>query len=407
MGFRFKRFDYIGGRSPWTSGSTSSVREQNSRVVCKDFADFLISCGKGWELDTTRNATTSSFVNVPMKNGSGTAQSFVGAGLFFRNTISGCKLFLCAAGFQHAYGINLSNDSLLLDVPISTNAIHGGIILSMIPGGSQSEFGSSFDNSFLPSDATYLAGTSWAVSGYASNYDPTYIGYNDYGSSHYNFTYCLFVDSYCVGVGGGYTTNGTSPSCSLGLVCGRIIGTLAHENDTLPQAKYGVLRLRDSAGNASDMDEFYYKRVSSLGGIENFGGYFSQPITTLTTQAEITAKCNGMIFAADGARIDGRNQSNVRFYPHTGSGVSCNPLMCNATQSGLTRWCPYEIGVVSASLSTDGVIPGDGFKGYLDTTLFRCAKVNFNQLYDNGNFIGANANSNLMIGWDPNNTDSL
>ena len=49
-------------------------------------------------------------------------------------------------------------------------------------------------------------------------------------------------------------------------------------------------------------------------------------------------------------------------------------------------------------LTTYGIVPGDGFKGYLDTDLFRCALGTYGQTFDNGNFICADGTYNFLIG---------
>ena len=62
---------------------------------------------------------------------------------------------------------------------------------------------------------------------------------------------------------------------------------------------------------------------------------------------------------------------------------------------------PYAVGNCSADLTTYGVIPGDGFKGYLDTDLFRASVDHeVGRLYDNGNFIGVKS---MLLGWDHQN----
>jgi hypothetical protein len=95
--------------------------------------------------------------------------------------------------------------------------------------------------------------------------------------------------------------------------------------------------------------------------------------------------------------------ASIRWYPESIDEMSA--LTQSSALSNTIRWVPYSIGVSSTDLSTYGVIAGDGFKGYLDTDLFRCSLCIPNQLYNSGSFIGC-AN-NLMLGWDPNNTDYL
>ena len=403
MGFRFKRFDYVGGSGSWTGGTDTTSQVARSQAVCKDFADFIIACGKGWTLDTGRNATTSDFVSVPIQDRSGTTQSFYAPGLFFTNSISGCKLFLCVAGFGSYYGIALNNEYLLNEYTTTDRITQNGIILSMIPGGSSSTFGNTFDSTFLPSDATPIAGSTWKTVS-PSNYLANFISYN---TSSENYSYGIFVDSYCVGLGANYTTDGTVPNLRLAFFVGRIVGTLAHESDTLPQSRYGIIRFNGGLDANYSRVETFYPYTFTLQSTTTYGCYFSESINSSSSSNDDVKKNNGALFAADGTRRDGRNSSNVRYYPHTAFALSDNAKLTNATTTDAVRWVPFEFGIVSEDLATNGVVSGDGFKGYLDTDLFRCANVNFNQLYNNGTFIGAHATNHLMIGWDPSNTDSL
>lgn len=403
MGFRFKRFDYVGGVAPWTGGTDTTSQVARSQAVCKDFADFIIACGKGWALDTSRNATTSDFVSVPVWNKSGTVQSFSAPGLFFTNSVSGCKLFLCVAGFSSYYGIALSNEYLLNEYTTTDRILQNGVIFSMIPGGSNSEFGSSFDSSFLPDDATQIAGSTWCVA--PSN--ERYVNYISYNYSGNNYSYGLFVDSYCVGLGASYTTNGTIPKLYLCFFSGRVVGTLAHESDTLPQARYGVIRFSGNLGDASAQYETNYGYYYTLQSLGRNGTYFTAAINTTSSATSSVDKNNGALFAVDGTRRDGRNSTNTRYYPHTAFVLSSNVNITNASTLDALRWVPFEFGVVSTDLATNGVVSGDGFKGYLDTDLFRSANVTFNQFYNNGTFIGASGSYGTMIGWDSTNTDSL
>lgn len=403
MGFRFKRFDYTGGVSPWTGGTSTADQVTRSQAVCKDFADFIITCGKGWALDTYRNATTSDFVSVPLQNKSGATQSFYAPGLFFINTVSGCKLFLCVAGFSSYYGIALGNDYLLNEYTTTDRILQNGIIFSMIPGGSNSEFGTTFDSTFLPSDATQIAGSTWTIS--PSN--ERYINFISYNASGNNYCYGIFIDSYCVGLGAAYTTNGSTPHVYLHSFAGRIVGTLAHESDTLPQARYGVIRFCGNMGDNNNQNEVGYSYYYTLQSLGRHGTYFTASINTTSASTSSVDRNNGALFAADGTRRDGRNSTNTRYYPHTAFALSSNANITNASTLDAVRWVPFEFGVVSGDLATNGVVSGDGFKGYLDTDLFRSASITYNQLYNNGAFIGASGSYGTMIGWDPSNTDSL
>ena len=397
MGFRFKRFDYVGGSAPWNT----NVEYDRGAATLTDLANFIISCGKGWSLDTARNATTTSYVVVPLNTYNDTATEWTAPALFFVNT-NGAKLFLCASGGSSYCGIRCGNNQLMNDVPFSvSHPIYTGIVMSMIPAGSTNTFGSYFDNSFLPSDATYIYGSALCAAN--SVQQQNYMCVN---SSGVHYSYGLFVDECCVGIGGGYD-NSNVPTIKPGYFCGRILGTLAHSTDTSNQARYGIIKFNDSCNKVTTADEFSVAVRSELvSGNYNYGSWCSSAINTNTGYDYLFWSCCGHYFRANGTRIDGRNGSNIRFYPHTCL-IAENIKTSDSSVSNANRWVPFEAFVLSNDLSMDGIIPGDGFKGYLDTNLFRCAKVNLNQTYANGTFIGADATNNLLLGWDATNTDSL
>lgn len=418
MGFRFKRFDYVGGVSPWSGGSSTSDQAARSQAVCKDFADFIISCDKGWSLDTARNATTSDFVSVPMWDISGNIQSFSAPSLFFRNT-NGAKLFMCIAGFIGSSGIALGTSNLLQLTGGFSIMLFNGIIFSMIPSGSQSEFGNTFDDTFLPSDATRIYGTIQSYENSARDKG----GFIAVNGTNINYTYGLFVDSYCVGVGGISSDIDANMIFRPGYFVGRIIGTLAHEEST-NQSKYGIIRFWDcnSPYQGSGNREFYlitqfdyYDISSSVTSIRTYGNSFVKNniytggdwSSSSSKENQLRKACGGGIFNAAGNWLDGRNGANIRYFPSMSAEIVGNSVLSSSVISGSQRWVPFEIASCSNDLSTDGIVTGDGFKGYLDTDLFRCAQCNLNQLYANGAFIGADATYNLLLGWDPNNTDTL
>lgn len=410
MGFRFKRFDYVGGTGTWGTGSTPRSR---SEAVLKDMADWLIASETGWGLDTDRNATTSSFVDVPFWNPytqTSYSSTYDAPALFFVNSTSGCKLFMCVQGnlvgtgcfapktpslerFNSTYTLQLESDNY--------GESTFGIILSIIPGDSSDEFGSAFDGTttFLPSSATPMIGTCQGWGYTTTSYPISYIYSNDTG---YCFSYTLFATSDVIGINGGFTTNGSAASTSeqKGYFVGKIIGTSAHES-ALPQALYGLIQF--GYCTASSNSEFYtaYTKSRSLGA-NNVTFAQSEPFTSAL--ARTVGNSAGCIFSSLGGRkMYVYDAASVRWYPASVDEMS-DRIQTSAI-TGATRWVPISIGVVSTDLSANGVIPGDGFKGYLNTTLFRSAICTANQLYADGAFVGCS--NNLLLGWDENNTDTL
>ena len=205
MSFRFRRFDLVGGSEEFPTGATYELRAQRSQTVIKKFTEALLATNTGWYLDGNVNATTSDFVQVPCLSGSNTFPGF-----FLRNSVSGCKMFVAYFGGTNATTNVISNfgsDSNLYKC--SGTTVHSGLICSIIPEGSSSEFNPSFGNSFLPSDATRLIGTAYYTTtsgGYPAAHaaDPV---------SGYCYGWGIFATPYAISVASATTSSYTCLLC--------------------------------------------------------------------------------------------------------------------------------------------------------------------------------------------------
>ena len=403
MGFKFKKFSYVGNVGTWGTGSTPRSR---SEVVLKDMADWLITSGTGWTLDTARNATTSDFVEVPYwnpYNNSDYNSSYNAPALFFTNATSGCKMFMCIQGNNcsgHGFGPKIPRTELFTVLDGTWGSGYDscmGIMMSIIPGDSTDTFGSVFNGEtpFIPATATKLKGTVHVI-GYLNDYRESYI-YNN--GSNNNYIYGLYATPYVIGINGAFTTNGTTPILDgqRGFFCGRILGTLAHE-ETTAQAKYGVIQLGGCYGSGSngEFDVRLCRQISTGAS----SPYFHSTRGFIDSPGSSRDYSSLQIFAANGSPIQYvGNVCNIRFYPANIQELSS--YMSTSVTSGLSRWTPYAVGVCSTDQNTYGVVPGDGFKGYLDTDLFRAAAEHTaGRLYNNGQFIGQ---WDMLLGWDPTN----
>lgn len=384
MGFSFKRFDYVGDSGSWggnNAGTSTTAQRNRAEVVLKDFGDYIISCNRGWQLDQ-RCATTSSFFEIPVESySSATLQSFKAIALFFENTTSGYKLMLGICPYSSTYRIKSFNNTW----SHSGSGI-SGIFLSITDG---ADFGLDFDNGFLPTTSTYITGTL----NYFSNGYTYYTSYISCSSSGYNYVYGLFIDEYCIGVGGGFSSN-TTPICRPCLFVGRILGTLAN-SENLSVSKLGSFRLTDSNNTASNL-EFSVSLI-------NYYNNTNYSEININTTASIA-----MVFNSTGTKICNEYPVNnsaatVRL---KGYDVILSNYVCNSEILDAVAWTPFKVIISSSDLESCGVIPGFGFKGYLDTNLFRYAYCTTNKLYDSGHFIG-HSDFDLLIGWDSNNTDNL
>ena len=407
MGFKFKRINFTAGSADFPIGSSDANIRTRCEVVLTGLADALIGMNIGWRLDPNRSgdsSTTSDFADVPCQSGAKTYP-----GLFFDNTVSGCKLFMASfSGFLQDDSVikNFSGSDLF---GAGTNPHISGIIASIIPAGSSNNFGASFDSSFLPADATRIVGTLNGDTSYGSSYkaailrDPT---------GGYIYSYGIYANAYAISVCCNVDTANPPNLYNPVYVTGRVLNTLAHSSDTQTNSKYGTVILEktnasytNSEGNGGNIA---FSSTYRLGEYKQLNFPGMDPISSNTPYGSGGKDyvC-GCVTKADGTWVNGaiNNSSNVVMY--VADTAQMSGRVFNSNNNGKSRWVPIEITIVSSDLDTNGVVAGDGFKGYLDTDLFRCALGTYGQTFDNGSFICPESEICLLLGWDASNTDSL
>ena len=404
MGFKFKKIYFPSRRGEWyVENNTDNDKYENvytrAASVIRELVNALINMNVGWEIDTDYNLSLTNYYNVPYRN----YDNYM-PGLFLKNTISGNKLFMCyiAASGQNSIDVP---DSFLMPCGDRTPE-YTGLIMSMIPGESGQSFGHSFDSSFLPSSATRLYGTCESCG--KTNIRISYARCN---IADIEYQYGIFGTPYCVGISCGYIQGRASES-RICYFIGRVLESLAHKENT-PQAKYGVVQFSQSAGQ-QNMEAGVQKNVTlnykDSGQTTNIKTICTQNFLagyTESTSSNSFSYSSGHFFKVDGSPIGYTATSQVRIFPENYGQLSGLVKL----QDSNIRWVPYVVGVVSTDLLNDGIIPGDGIKGFLDTDLFRCARVDNGQTVDNGSFIGYGNGSTeskyLLLGWDSSNTDII
>lgn len=398
MGFKFKRVVFHGRSTGTTSTgysynwSTNSSKIDRAKDVVTEVAEVLISMNIGWELDSSYNDSLTSYLDI-LYMGSNESEPYM-PGLILRNIESQNKLFISYIAAYCDGGIQLPISQLMPAGDI-INPSYTGLIMSMIPGDSGQVFGEPLGQDFIPSSATRVYGTCEA-------YGKTGVS-TSYARSNNAVYYCwgILATPYCVGVSSGYSSDTTPSTLKPCFFCGRVLGSLSHE-ETLPQSKYGVVQFTQSIGG-SNAEAGNIKSVSI-----NFGDAYEDTISTpsFTTsfsegQGSRYNMSSGHVFKVNGSPIGHTSTSNIRVYPENYGQLSGYTKLSDSN----VRWVPYIVSVISTDLQNDGIIPGDGVKGYLDTDLFRCARVSSGQYLNNHIFVGFG--NNLLLGWDVENTEEL
>lgn len=396
MGFKFKRVDLLAGSESFQVGSGYEYQRIRSEKILTHVVDALIGMNIGWQLDTDRNTTSSDYNNVPCATGTNTFP-----GIFLKNSISNCKMFLACFGGSFANSDVIKNFNNNSTFKYSTNSQCSGIICSIIPSESSSEFGD-FDDSFLPPEATRLVGTSQGT----SNSTSVYMSHAYNPHENYWYSYGIFATPYALAISASNSSNpSTKPHLPSAIyVTGRIISELAHEEDNAVNAKYGFFLNHRPTGNESGNEGWGRDYAYST----SFMGFtLHLPGASITDGSASYQYCGGCISNANGDWINGTDSSQ-----YTVKYVTTNPYLLSGnlySKNTTTRWCPLCIFVQSNNLNTYGVVPGDGLKGIIDPELARASRGEMGTVFDNGNFIQADepAYRDISFGWSPENTESI
>lgn len=382
MGFKFKRIDFTVGSEEFPAGSTQEIRQTRSKFIVKSVAQKLIDMNIGWQLDASRNETVTDYAEVPNNS------NVKWPGLFLVNSTSGCKLFVSyiAQGYINNFS---GSDIVLSNTNVRTVA---GLCMSMIPSGSSSSFGLEFNESFLPSDATRIDGT--AKEGSLSIcYDP---------SASWICSCGIYASENVISPVFAISTNGINPPLKIPCYAiGKVLGTVSHLEDNKINSKYGVIcfRIPNTSSGTSWLDQGEILYGTSLA--------FNTTLYFIGASSEYFVNC-GSVCKSDGSWLIGFGSSPnrcIKIFPSCIQELSNKVFSSSGT--GKSRWIPLAIASYSEDPTTYGIVSGDGFKGYLDTDLFRIAISTYGQKFDNGNFIAVTDSYNFLMGWDPDNTDSI
>lgn len=171
---------------------------------------------------------------------------------------------------------------------------------------------------------------------------------------------------------------------------GKIFGELCNETDNAYNSKYGALLFSDYASSISEYYNTDYMWLNTRTATRYAGScvvcYFRDTTTTRPVQYD------------DPHSITECAATNVYVAPG---------LRTSSITSGKTAFCALNLSHSTDDANSYGVVPGNCFKGYLDTDLVRAVYYGFpyDTKFDGGNFIYAGGG--IALGWDPENTIGL
>lgn len=372
----------------WQGGRTDTPVER-TKFVLNGICDAIISANVGWQYDTL-TPTSADFVQMPSTNhtdypnlmkvikleyNSHTYRLCIGNVYDYPTLSSSAKLKPSDCSNTKGNDYDLSSQNGMFD---------GTMYFGIIRDGS------------LTTDSTYSyvwdgqgVFTKWITFSAARNSNDSMICENN---AQYVYSYYFVLKNAQIGIF--QRSSEWTYNCRLrGFIAGEIFKQTGHTTDA---NGIGVCSLSDSA---------YEETICPQGWIMNAdAGYISFQDTSGSNVSPIQSSIitsSGVAYAGDLI-----SQSSTTVYDLCvcfDDRVVGNEISSTITSPG-GRWTPCWMAIRAADQDTYGVVPGDGFKGYIDTDLLRGVNPNYGygQQLDGGNFVYLGGG--FAIGWDPNNT---
>lgn len=359
----------------WTGPGNS--RPQNATDICKGCTKALIRCG--WKLDSSAHSGIDDIKERPVNN------EEYSCWYKLVSKTRGAKLLVY---FNHYKRTTLSQQVCAMNGSGSNSRMLCGLGLAIIPPDSDAEFGDdplSEEVRFIPADAGYIFGQ-------------TYNG--DYGGSisHSNYSGRIYEYKFVSdGEETVFVLTRFSNNFSVSYCVGKIIGTLAYpEIDTSVCAKYGAISLSNGTGDYSQQYAQLPSAYNSTSDIfinYNAVGYPSS-----------------FVFKPNGERYEYPTYPSERKVVMLPDMNISNAYICSSYNNGQRRWAALGIAIANGNpaASSEIIHGADGFKGYLDTNIFRYVGTNNvtdEQVMDSGSFL--HLFNGLVIAWDASNTIKL
>lgn len=374
----------------WQGGRTDTPVER-TKFVLNGICDAIIGANVGWQYDTL-TPTSADFIQMPSTNQTN-----------YPNLIKVLKLeynsHVYRFGVGYLYIYNALNSSVHLKEQDCSNTKGTSSNTSnqngIFDGGLF--FGFAKDGAFI-TDVTY--GAVWDGNGLFTKWVPISSTRASHGSAAYYNGNELY--SYYIVLKGAQiciffrTSSWTTASRLKGYVAGEIFNETGHSSDL---NTIGIICLFNplNAEYQADSNSFLINSSQGSTSFQSTNDYIWQ---------SCVIKSDGTALTGDYLTTTNPNVFPYRPYIAFDKTVVSNDVSSTITSPG-GRWTPCYMAVLADDHDTYGVVPGDGFKGYIDTDLLRGVNPNYGygQQLDGGNFVYLGGG--FAIGWDPNNTELL
>lgn len=372
----------------WQGGRTDTPVER-TKFVLNGICDAIIGANVGWQYDTL-TPTSADFLQMPSTNhtnepvllkvikleyNSHTYRLCIGNVYDYGTLGSSAKLKPSDCSNTYGTEYNLSSQNGMFD---------GTMFFGIIRDGS------------LTTDSTYSyvwdgqgVFTKWIAFSAARNSNHSIICEN---SSQYVYSYYFVLKNAQIGIF--QRSSSWTYNCRLrGFLAGEIFKQTGHTTDT---NGIGVCSLSDSG--YAEINCPQSRMMNADAGYITFQDRTGNNVSPIQSSI-ITA--SGIAYAGD---LISENYKTVYDLCVCFDDIVIGNYVSSTITSPGGRWTPCWMAIRAADHDTYGVVPGDGFKGYVDTDLLRGVNPNYGygQQLDGGNFVYLGGG--FAIGWDTNNT---
>ena len=378
----------------WTGGRSDSILDR-TQYILYNFCKAIVDVNAGWDWDSDFcDGTMAGYV---VMGGTTVSSSYPNIAYILKHTVN------AGTDDEHVYraciGYNSTNTLTNFRdqdcVPFIANNttyynFYGSIYLGMMKDGT---FVSDNTYGYIPgSTGQFLKWMHFSMYPSSSNNRYSFASQN---TSSVTYTYYALVKGAQIGIflkSTGWST--TTTNGIKGFLCGEIFKSTGHVGDSNTLAciyLQGAVETGECSYSTSANILAQSKR-------DLYGG-----INFWSSSANYDNQCS-QIFTSSGIYLEGNNSGTKEHVQLAYDYMQVDNNVCSTTQSPGGRWTPCYVYYYTQDQSTYGVVPGDSFKGFVDTDLLRGVnpQTPFGQvLGTNGEFY--HIGGGFAIGWDASN----
>lgn len=388
----------------WQGGRTDNAVDR-VKFILNGFCDAIVGANVGWAYDTL-TPTSTDFLTMPSGDPTNNPNLVKVLKLEYNSHVYKFSIGLIYSGGTAASSFCQMKPSDCVPTKDYNNSfsidengkLSSGLYAGLIKDGT------------LISDATYgwvwdgngqfLRWSPFSVSSYRDSNNNSFAKQNTSGGL---YSYYALIKGAQIAIFAKSSQWSGVVATLKGIIFGEIFKETSHSVDL---NTLGSIYLHGS-GSTGDDETFYPNSASYQYGIMTPPNTIYLDVTWNRCVCDQVFKANGDILSGMLTTGSGTTRPVTWCVALNYDTLPVSNYVSNVITSPGGRWTPCYLWVYAGDHDTYGVVPGDGFKGYIDTDLIRGVNPNYSygQQLDNGKFVYLGGG--FIIGWDPSNTTLL